>query len=181
MESLCWVYVIVQPAMPGLVKVGWSRKDPLSRAKELSGTHVPTDYVVAVRALVANADAVEKRAHRLLANRRRGKEWFECEVVEAITALNAACESPILFLQIHAGYATPKPKSVAPEPSKATASPRTPQDKPDIPLCGADQVVYPYSDGSYKCPYCSAWGKASEFNRVHRCGCGTYVNVRSPI
>jgi hypothetical protein len=41
-----WVYVITNLAMPGLVKVGYSRKDPELRAAELNSTGTPHPFVV---------------------------------------------------------------------------------------------------------------------------------------
>jgi hypothetical protein len=36
-----WIYVISNNSMPGLVKVGYSMKDPEERAKELDHTGTP--------------------------------------------------------------------------------------------------------------------------------------------
>ena len=40
-----WVYVISNKAMPGIIKVGYSNKDPKERAAEL-GTGAPHPYKV---------------------------------------------------------------------------------------------------------------------------------------
>ncbi len=41
-----WVYVITNAAMPGLVKVGYSLKDPSLRARGLGNTGAPHQYEV---------------------------------------------------------------------------------------------------------------------------------------
>ncbi|HPA47526.1 MAG TPA: GIY-YIG nuclease family protein [bacterium] len=41
-----WVYIIANKAMPGLVKVGYSMKDPELRAAELNNTGSPHPYVL---------------------------------------------------------------------------------------------------------------------------------------
>lgn len=47
-----WVYIITNEAMPNLLKVGFSTKDPELRANELHTTGVPYRYVVEYEALV---------------------------------------------------------------------------------------------------------------------------------
>ncbi|HCA5887194.1 GIY-YIG nuclease family protein [Pseudomonas aeruginosa] len=49
-----WVYVIINPAMPALVKIGYSTKAPEFRAKELNNTGNPHPYSVAYDALLTN-------------------------------------------------------------------------------------------------------------------------------
>ncbi len=41
-----WIYIITNKAMPGLLKIGFSTKDPLLRAKELANTGSLHAYVV---------------------------------------------------------------------------------------------------------------------------------------
>ena len=84
-----WVYVITNKAMPGLCKVGFSTKDPVLRAKELGGggTGSPYPYIVIYDVLVENPMKVEQAVHRLLKDKREGKEWFRCSVSEAVRAV----------------------------------------------------------------------------------------------
>jgi hypothetical protein len=82
-----WVYVISNKAMPGLVKVGYSMKDPELRAAELNHTGSPHPYVVDYEALVEEPREVEQKSHQLLAPKREGKEWFRCSAEEAIVAV----------------------------------------------------------------------------------------------
>ena len=45
-----YVYILINPSLKGLLKVGQTKKDPEERAKEISqGTGVPTPYIVAFK------------------------------------------------------------------------------------------------------------------------------------
>lgn len=87
MELKGWVYVITNRAMPDLVKVGYSMKDPRLRAEELGHTGTPHRYEVRYEVLVAEPRAVEQSVHKALAASREGKEWFRCSVEMAVRAI----------------------------------------------------------------------------------------------
>ena len=87
MDVRGWVYVISNPAMPGLVKVGFSLKDPALRAQELEGTGSPHPYVVDYEALVANPRSIEQAAHSALKDVHERKEWFRCSARRAVAEL----------------------------------------------------------------------------------------------
>ena len=55
-----WVYVISNQAMPDLVKVGFSTKDPTLRASELNHTGSPHPYVGVVVSFLALAGFAPK-------------------------------------------------------------------------------------------------------------------------
>lgn len=81
-----WVYVLTNPAFPGLVKIGCTSRTPEGRTRELSsGTGVPTRFVVAWACPVSDWRAVETRTHgRLHACRPNGhREFFACSVDQA--------------------------------------------------------------------------------------------------
>ena len=61
-----WIYVLSNPAIPDLVKVGFTEADPETRAKELDATGVPQPFVVEHGVLVGGAQALERRVHRYL-------------------------------------------------------------------------------------------------------------------
>ncbi len=82
-----WVYVIFNKAMPGLVKVGYSMKDPELRASELNHTGSPHPYCVDYEMLVYEPRDVEQRAHKLLSDWSEGKEWFRCSTEEAVAVI----------------------------------------------------------------------------------------------
>lgn len=82
-----WVYVISNQAMNGLVKVGYSTKDPELRAEELNHTGSPHPYVVEYEVLLENPYQIEQKVHKLLKDVHEGKEWFRCSIEEAIAAI----------------------------------------------------------------------------------------------
>lgn len=89
-----WVYVMTCRAMPGLLKVGASSKDPFIRAKELRSTGNPHDFVVEYDSLVDDPFMLERAVHERLAHRQeigdgQGAEFFRCTVEEAVMAIRA--------------------------------------------------------------------------------------------
>jgi hypothetical protein len=70
-------------SMPGLVKIGYSTKDPTARAGKI-GTGSPSKYEVVYDVLVYDPQPIEHRVHKILAHKREGKEWFRCGISEAI-------------------------------------------------------------------------------------------------
>jgi hypothetical protein len=115
-----WVYVITNQAMPHLVKVGFSTKDPHLRAKKLAGTGVPHPFVVAYDALVYGPRDLERRVHKKLAHMREGKEWFKCSVAQAIEAIHELERDGVLLEQVNQQHAS--------FPSRSNTSP-SPQDQ----------------------------------------------------
>lgn len=92
-----WVYVITNPAMPGLVKIGYSLKDPLIRAKELNHTGAPHPYTVSYDALVTEPRELEKALHLQLREHCEGKEWFRLTVSTAVSHIRQAAPNGILL------------------------------------------------------------------------------------
>ncbi len=94
MDDRGYVYVLMNPSLQGLVKIGKTTKDPEERAAELSSaTGVPTPFVVAYKLFVSDcsqAEAfvhafLEKKGYRLTDNR----EFFNIPINEAIDAVLA--------------------------------------------------------------------------------------------
>lgn len=95
-----WVYVLSNESLDGLVKIGFSTKDPESRAKELSGdTGVPTPFIVEYEMLVEDPHSCEQRAHDLLDDKRvnQRREFFRCSVNDAIKSAKQVVDSEIIF------------------------------------------------------------------------------------
>ena len=88
-----WLYVIDTPAMPGICKLGCTRRiDPLQRVAELSSASVPFPFIC--RALVFSDDVfdIETKIHNYFNDKRVNKEnlhkeFFAITPNEAITAL----------------------------------------------------------------------------------------------
>lgn len=110
-----WVYVISNEAMPGLLKVGFSTKDPHLRARELSHTGSPRPYIVEYDALVRAPRETEQLIHKALRDQHDGKEWFRCTLEEAIAAIHSmACE------RLSESYRVEQPASTTVETTKST-------------------------------------------------------------
>lgn len=92
-----WVYVITNKAMPELVKVGYSTKDPEIRAEELANTGTPHAYVVEFDVLVENPRDLEQKAHAQLSAFHERKEWFRCSVTQAVEAIKSVSGSSVLL------------------------------------------------------------------------------------
>jgi T5orf172 domain len=105
MDVRGWVYVISNAAMPGLVKVGFSTKDPKIRAGKLGGTGVPYPHVVEYDALVNAPRDAERKIHQALQAHRVkvsaetpvGKEWFRCSPEMAVETIRKLTEGKRLL------------------------------------------------------------------------------------
>ena len=85
-----FVYVLLNPSFPRLVKIGRTARDPRNRAGELSRhAGVPDDFIVLYDELVADAKQVEDLLHAKFSEyrARKNKEFFEIPAKEAIKAL----------------------------------------------------------------------------------------------
>lgn len=91
-----WVYVITNKAMPGLIKVGYSMKDPELRAAELSQAGLPHPYLVDYEVLVEDPYNIEQMVHAQLKDRNEGREWFHCSPEEAISVIQSVVGSRAL-------------------------------------------------------------------------------------
>lgn len=95
MEELGEIYVLVNPAMPGLVKVGKTRGESTCRASQLSGaTGVPEHFKVVRIYKVLDVDAAELLAHKVL-ERTNGRpndlrEFFLGPVDKVVEILDQA-------------------------------------------------------------------------------------------
>lgn len=92
-----WVYVITNNSMPGLVKIGYSTKDPELRAKELANTGAPHSYVVEYDVLVDEPRMVEQELHRSFSEWHEDKEWFRCDVSQAIQEIRRLMHGKFLL------------------------------------------------------------------------------------
>lgn len=91
-----WVYILTNEAMPGLVKIGLTTRNPKERAAELSGASgVPLPFAVAWSRAVSDCAFVETAVHRMLDDRRvNGKrESFRVDIATARQVIEAAAGS----------------------------------------------------------------------------------------
>jgi len=94
-----FVYVLMNPSMPGLLKIGRTNRSTYERLRELNVTAVPTPFVLAYEALFDDSALAEEFVHAYLETRghrvSRQREFFDAPlnlVVDAILA--AQCRFP---------------------------------------------------------------------------------------
>jgi hypothetical protein len=89
------VYVLLNPAMPGIVKIGRTRRAVHARARELYTTGVPKEFIVLWHEFVYDSDEVEKKLHSQFSENRvdRRREFFKVEPRDAIRELMEVARS----------------------------------------------------------------------------------------
>jgi hypothetical protein len=112
--SYGFVYVLGNPGMKGVYKVGFTNRSPSLRREELSGgTSVPADFDLICYAEYEHARQREQEIHELLKRFRlsRDREFFRCDLLD-ITSLvmdeELACS--ICEHQMHAFLYEDSPK-----------------------------------------------------------------------
>tara|TARA_R110000824_G_scaffold347748_2_gene534490 strand:- start:274 stop:831 length:558 start_codon:yes stop_codon:yes gene_type:complete len=77
-----YVYILTNPSMPGLVKIGKTTRDPDGRANELYSTGVPTPFVVDDCKFTPDCDTLERSVHVALSSHRvsQSREFFKCDI-----------------------------------------------------------------------------------------------------
>ena len=81
-----YVYILTNDAMPGLIKIGSTRRNPAKRAETLSEhTGVPLSFTVSYSTVVGNCRLVEKMTHERLDGYRvsSAREFFRISVEDA--------------------------------------------------------------------------------------------------
>jgi len=86
-----WVYVLSNPTSPGLLKIGYTKKLPEERAKQISSaTGVALPYKVEWAYQCFNGETVEREVHHKLKTQRvnSSKEFFQISLEEAKETIN---------------------------------------------------------------------------------------------
>ena len=85
------VYVLENPSMPGILKIGYTKGDPNGRANQLSkATGVPTPYKVVFSYNCFNGERIERATHKHLKKYRinNDREFFNVTIEEAKKVIN---------------------------------------------------------------------------------------------
>ena len=83
-----WVYIATMSDAEGVVKIGYSTKDPNIRIKEWAETTgAPGKAHLAYAALVENPRKVERATHRDLKSFNTRGEWFRVPEMQALAAI----------------------------------------------------------------------------------------------
>lgn len=103
-----YVYVLVNPSMPGIVKIGMTTRNPEKRAAELSGvTGVPTPFILVYYTNFPNCEVAERQIHAILKEKgyriSNNREFFSLSSKEAID-----CILSLRNNQLASKYALPK-------------------------------------------------------------------------
>jgi hypothetical protein len=133
-----YLYIMRNPAMPGLKKIGYTNRAVDVRRNELGdATGVPAAFIAErfIPVPADKAEALEQRVHNLLDTYRpsRNREFFFCSLGRAIEAINHALQGkrgglPPTFErqpEIPADWASPTP------PNRRLPSARAGQIGPD--------------------------------------------------
>ena len=86
-----WVYILSNPTQPGLLKIGYTKKSPEERAKQISSaTGVALPYKVEWAYQCFNGEMVEREVHHKLKAQRinNNKEFFQINLEEAKEIIN---------------------------------------------------------------------------------------------
>jgi hypothetical protein len=90
-----FVYVMTNPSMPGMAKVGMTKVSPQARASQISqNTGIPTPFEVFAEFRTSQADRVEAAAHEAMKAARvsASREFFAVTPEAACSAIKAAMQ-----------------------------------------------------------------------------------------
>lgn len=90
-----WVYVLSNPSMPRMYKVGMTTNSPKARAKEISSaTGVPTPFVVEASFFCDNPARSEAAIHNSLSDWRvnQSREFFSLDLEEILYCCEEHCQ-----------------------------------------------------------------------------------------
>lgn len=84
-----YVYILSNPAMPGIVKIGRTTGTVEDRARQLFQTGVPTQFKIEDSIYSPDCSYLEQRMHEYFSADRidQSREFFTCEAVEAYRIL----------------------------------------------------------------------------------------------
>ena len=84
-----FVYILTNPSMAGIVKVGMTMKVPTERIKDpdFNATGISTPFEVVYCSFFDDMTQAEQLAHKALAQYHHAKEIIKADVVTAINAI----------------------------------------------------------------------------------------------
>jgi hypothetical protein len=103
-----YIYVLSNPSMHGLLKIGFTCADVERRARELTqATGVPSGFVVEYFRLTDDVEEIERAAHTELDGARvnGNREFFRSSIKDAVELLERLVRAPTLH------YIRPEPGS----------------------------------------------------------------------
>jgi hypothetical protein len=100
--AIGYLYVLHNPTMPSLLKVGYTCSSVDKRRRELSGsTGVPREFVTEYFHLTEDVEEVEAKVHETLADSRFGenREFFAASLETVIAAIQKHVSEPVVRFQ----------------------------------------------------------------------------------
>ena len=95
-----YVYILTNDHMPGLVKVGRTTANPKIRARQLSSTGVPGEFIVKESEFSKDCKKLESMLHNLFqptrVNSQREFFKFDADLAALILRVYAGCGSAVL-------------------------------------------------------------------------------------
>ncbi len=96
-----YVYIISNKSIPNLFKIGYTDRDPETRAREMDSTGVPHPFVVEYEILLDNPRQVEQNTHLKLNSHNESKEWFRCSFAQCVQAIRECCSGTVYYEKCH--------------------------------------------------------------------------------
>ena len=95
-----YIYLLSNPAMPRLVKIGYCRKSVEERVKELnSATGVPKPFLIEAYFISESPEEDEKKVHREISKYRlENREFFDLSVAKAVETVGRILGSRPVYL-----------------------------------------------------------------------------------
>lgn len=108
-----YVYVLSNPRMKGLLKIGISSRPVSERMAELSAaTGVPTPFQLEAYFVSDDPEGHERQIHMALAETKgKGKEFFEVPLSRALRVIESICKKSPAFSKKTTNYRHPGWKS----------------------------------------------------------------------
>lgn len=100
-EMSGFVYVLSNPCMPGMVKIGWTERHPVDRARELQTTGVPCAFDLVFAIWTSRPTSIESEVHDRLCDFRvaSNREFFQIDhwsaakaIIETLSTLSQRVE-----------------------------------------------------------------------------------------
>ena len=84
-----YIYILSNPAMPGLLKIGYTEKEVQQRIDELNSTGIPTPFEIEAIFESNNPFKDEQKIHNYFSNNRysKNREFFSIEIEQALNKI----------------------------------------------------------------------------------------------
>lgn len=143
-----YIYVLSNVAMPGLLKIGRTDRQPELRARELRTTGVPHPFVLEHYIEVEDSVKAERQLHQLLQSRgarmSADREFFSVDLNDAIAALDLVANDESLAPDFTRTAELGQMAAAVPLPDRTDSSPEK-VESAAIQLAEIARRGYPYA------------------------------------